>query len=99
MELLEAHIGHFHPGVVLLVKQCLHNVPARRPNAGDLLTRLRGMRVEVEGEYGGGPANIDVITRVRVAKKMKEMNTRIEELTRQLVFLLVIAIFTLGPKV
>ena len=80
IELLEAHIGAVRPAVALvqLVKQCLHNIPEQRPSTEELLTRLQGMRGQVEGEYGG-PIKLDLV-RVRLAKEMKEKDRRIEEL-------------------
>ena len=66
-----------------LVKQCLHNVPNLRPRTEELLTRLQGMRVQVEGEYGSShPIRLDMV-RVRLAKVVKEKDSRIEELTQQ----------------
>ena len=78
---LEAHIGHIHPALVELVKQCLHNAPQQRPSTDELLARLQRMREEVEGEYGG-PVKLDMV-RVRLAKEVKIKDRRIEELTQQ----------------
>ena len=72
-----------HPALVGLVKQCLHNAPHERPSTEVVLGRLRRLRVEVEGEYGGSGMNLDIIVRVRVAKEMKTKDARIEELTHQ----------------
>ena len=46
---LEAEIGQAHPTLILLIKQCLHNAPHKRPETEELLTRLQGIRVGVEG--------------------------------------------------
>ena len=81
IETLEAHIGRYHPALVELVKECLHNSPDQRPNTDDLLTRLQRMREEVEGEYGGS-VRLDMV-RVRLAKEVKIKDRRIEELTQQ----------------
>ena len=62
----------FHPTLVETVKQCLHNDAQERPSTEVLLTRLQRMRVEVEGEYGGGAIKID-LARVRLAKELKEL--------------------------
>ena len=67
------------PALVQLVKQCLHNDPQQRPSTEELLTRLQGMRAEVEGEYGG-PIKLDLV-RVRLAKETKEKDRRIQDLT------------------
>ena len=82
IELLESQISANHPALVELVKQCLHNNPRERPSTEELLTRLQGVRREVEGQYGGGAVRVD-LARVRLAKEAKEKDRRIEELTQQ----------------
>ena len=86
--MLEAKINIDHPALVELVKECLSNTPDRRPTTDDLLARLQRMREEVEGEYGG-PVKLDMV-RVRLAKEVKILNRRIEELTQQQVAILVV---------
>ena len=78
---MEGKVGADHPALVQLVKQCLHNVPRERPSTEALLTSLQGMRVEVEGEYGG-PIRLDMV-RLRLAKEVKEKDRRIQDLTQQ----------------
>ncbi len=68
---MEGMINAHHPVLVQLVKQCLHNVPRERPSTEALLTRLQGMRVEVEGKYGS-PIKLDMV-RLRLAKEVKEL--------------------------
>ena len=82
IELLETHIGSFHPTLVQLVKQCLHNDPRQRPTTEDLLTRLQGLRVEVEGPYGMDTTPLD-LAKVKMAKTLQEKNRKIEDLTQQ----------------
>jgi hypothetical protein len=84
IELLDGGVGFLCPGLIQLVKQCLHNAPHERPNTDDLLARLQRMKVEVEGEYGG-PVRLDMV-RVRLAKEVKVKERRIEELTLQQVY-------------
>ena len=79
--MLESHISPFHPALVELVKQCLHNAPEDRPSTEEVLARLQGLRAEVEGEYGG-PVRLDMV-RVRLAKEGKMKDRRLEELTQQ----------------
>ncbi len=67
-----------------MVKQCLQNDPRERPSTEELLTRLQGMRMEVDGQYGG-PFKLDMV-RVRLAKEVREKARRIEELTQQQVW-------------
>ena len=80
--MLEAEFGRLHLPLVQLLKECLHNVPNERPTTDDLLARLQRMREEV-GECGGGPMNLDIMVRVRLAKEVKIKDRRIEELTQQ----------------
>ena len=70
-----------HPNLIQLVKQCLHNAPNERPNTDELLSALQGMKVEVEGDYGG-PFGLDMV-RVRLAKEVKAKERRTEELTQE----------------
>ena len=80
IELLEAHIGVLYPNLVLLVRQCLQDIPDQRPSTDELLSTLQRMKVEVEGEYGG-PFKLDMV-RVRLAKEVKANVTQIEELVQ-----------------
>ena len=75
-----ASIGVLYPDLVLLVKQCLKNIPDQRPSTDELLATLQRMKVEVEGEYGG-PMRLDIV-RVRLAKEVKLKDRRIGELTQ-----------------
>ena len=84
VNILEGEIGFRHPGLVELVKQCLHNAPCERPNTDELLARLQRMKVEVEGGYGG-PVRLDMV-RVRLAKEVEMKDRRIVELTQQQVY-------------
>lgn len=63
--------------LVQLVKQCLQNILDHRPSTEELLTRLQGLRTEVEGEYGGS-IKLDLV-RVRLAKEVKEKGKRLQE--------------------
>ena len=86
IQLLEGKISTEHPALVELVKQCLLNEPRARPSTEELLARLQGMRAEVEGVYGRGlPIRLDMV-RVRLAKEVREMSRRMEELTQQQVW-------------
>ena len=85
IETLEAHIGHYHPGLVELVKECLHNSPDQRPTTDDLLARLQRVREEVEGGCGGGVVRLD-LSKMKLLKEVKIKDRRIEELTQQQVY-------------
>lgn len=82
IELLESQMSANLPALVELVKQCLHNNPHQRPSTEQLLTTLKGLRRQIEGEYGGGAVKVD-LARVRLAKEAKEKDRRIEELAQQ----------------
>ena len=86
VELLQSLYNTFHPGLVDLVKLCLHNDPRERPSTKELLSRLQGMRAEVEGEYGGHqPIRLDMV-RVKLTKEVKEKERMMEELAQQQVW-------------
>ena len=87
IELLEGYIGVLYPNLVLLVKQCLQDIPDQRPSTDELLATLQRMKVEVEGEYGGSPIRLDMV-RVRLAKEVKTKDAQIGELVQQQVFIL-----------
>ena len=71
-----------YPNLVLLVKQCLQDIPDQRPSTDELLAILQRMKVEVEGEYGGIQIRLDM-EKLRLAKEVKIKDTRIEELVQQ----------------
>ena len=87
IDFLEALIGQVLPALVDLIKQCLRNGSDQRPSTEQLLTRLQGMRVEVEGEYGSGTIQLDLM-KARLSKEVKVKDRRIEELTQQRVRLI-----------
>lgn len=86
--MLESHISPFHPALVELVKQCLHNAPQQRPSTEEVLAVLQGLRAEVEGEYGSISMRLDM-EKLRLAKEGKRKDRRLEELTQQQVYKLV----------
>ena len=48
---LYEQLGEQHP-LVQLVCQCLHNEPAQRPSAEELLQQLKATRLQIERVYG-----------------------------------------------
>ena len=73
-----------------LMKDCLHNVPSRRPTAEQLVTSLEEMKGEVEGAYGE-LATVDAVRQVRTMKTLKakgdvlaEKDLEIQHLREQL---------------
>ena len=80
---MDSRINSLYPPLVELVKQCLHNAPRERPSTEQLLTRLQGMRVEVEREYGDSSIKLDVV-RLRLAKEVKAKDHSMRELQNQI---------------
>ena len=80
MEKLEVQLGQSYPGVVQLVRLCLDNAPDQRPSSGEVLSNVRGVKKEVDRVYGGGVLKQLDIGKVLVAKEIKRMQHRIEEL-------------------
>ena len=80
MEKLEAQLGQSYPGVVQLVRRSLDNAPDQRPSSGEVLLNVRGVKKEVDRVYGGGVLKQLDIGKVLVAKEMKWLKQRIEEL-------------------
>ena len=81
IELLESKLSNNHPALVELVKRCLHNDPQARPSTEELLTRLKEMRMEVQGRYGEYMIKVD-IEKMRMARELQMMDRRVEELSQ-----------------
>ena len=75
--------GRIRQVLVLLIKNCLHNVPSRRPTAEQLVTSLEEMKGEVEGAYGE-LATIDAVRQVMTVKALKANKDEIQQLHDQL---------------
>ena len=80
MEKLEAQLGQSYPYVVQLVRQCLDNAPDQRPSSGKVLFYVRKVKREVDRVNGGGVLKQLDIGKVQVAKEMKTMQYRIQEI-------------------
>lgn len=57
--ILEAQVGHSHPALVQLVKQCLENVTDERPTSEETLEKLKEIKLEEEND-GGMMKHIDI---------------------------------------
>ena len=62
-----------------LVYRCLHNTPARRPSAEELLQQLEAVRAQIEGPYG----QVVKVDLERVSA-LREKDTEIRRLQRQM---------------
>ena len=62
-----------------LVHRCLHNTPARRPSAEELLQQLEAVKAQIEGPYGQ-------IVKVDMEKvrALREKDTEIRRLQQQM---------------
>ena len=66
-------LGEQHP-LLQLVCQCLHNTPAQRPSAEELLQQLEAVRPQVERAYGSRQMKVEM-ARLQVAM-MSVLRTR-----------------------
>ena len=78
---LHGQLGEQHP-LVQLVHQCLHNTPARRPSAEELLQQLEAVRDQIEGTYGSQLKKMDV-AKVGMMKALREIE-KLQEQVHQL---------------
>ena len=78
---LHRQLGEEHP-LVQLVHQCLHNTPARRPSAEELLEQLETVKAQIEGSYGQ-IVKMDM-EKVRALRALREKDTEIRQLQQQL---------------
>ena len=59
IQLLYEQLGKQHL-LSQLVSQCLHNIPAQRPSAEDLLQQLETVRSQIEEAYGSQHVNVEI---------------------------------------
>ena len=62
---LRDQLGEQHR-LLQLVCQCLHNTPAQRPSAEDLLQQLKTTRLQIERAYGSQQVKVEM-ARLQVA--------------------------------
>ena len=70
---LHEQLGEQHP-LLELVCQCLHNTPAQRPSAEELLYQLQAVRPQVERAYGRQHLKVEM-AKLQVAM-MSELRMR-----------------------
>ena len=66
--------------MIQLVRHSLDNAPDLRPSSGDVLSKVIGVKKEVDRVYGGEVLKQLDIGNILVAKKIMRMHQRIEEL-------------------
>ena len=67
-----------------LTKDCLHNIPSRRPTAEQLVATLEGMRVDIDDPCGGAVARADAVRQVVMMKAFVETKSTMREQTNEL---------------
>ena len=76
---LHRQLGEEHP-FVQLVHGCLHNTPARRPSAEELLQQLETVRAQIKG----GPYGQIVYVNMEKVRALRERDTEIRRLQQQM---------------
>ena len=80
---LHEQLGEQHP-LLELVCQCLHNTPAQRPSAEELLQQVEAVRPQIRGTYGSQHVQVEM-ARLQVAMmSVLETGSEIEHLRRDL---------------
>ena len=64
-------MGCSHPQLVQLIRQCMHNVPERRPPSEEVLSVVLRVREEVEGVHGGSVVKMLDVGKVLLTKELK----------------------------
>ena len=82
IQLLHEQLPQRHP-LVQLVHQCLHNTPARRPSAEELLQQLEAVRAQIEGGPYGQLVKVDM-EKLRMVRTLREKDTEIGQLQQQM---------------
>ena len=82
IQLLHGQLPEQHP-LVQLVHQCLHNTPARRPSAEELLQQLEAVRAQLEGGPYGQLVKVDM-EKLRMVRTLREKDTEIGQLQQQM---------------
>ena len=59
IQLLQEQLGEQHP-LLELVCQCLHNTPAQRPSAEELLEQLEATRSQIKGTHGSQQMKVEM---------------------------------------
>ena len=81
---LQVQLGEQHP-LLQLVCQCLHNTPAQRPSAEELLQQLKA---QVEEEYGTQHVTVEIaklqVAMMSVLRTKKAEDGEIKHLRRDL---------------
>ena len=85
---LQEQLGEQHP-LMQLVCQCLHNTPAQRPSAEELLQQLEAVRPQIKGTHGRQQVKVEMaklqVTMMSVLEaEVREKDGEIEQLQHDL---------------
>ena len=85
---LQEQLGEQHP-LMQLVCQCLHNEPAQRPSADELLQQLKAVRPQIKGTNGRQQVKVEMarlqVTMMSVLEaEVREKDDEIERLRHDL---------------
>ena len=79
IQLLREQLGEQHP-FLQLVCQCLHNTPAQRPSAEELLQQLEAVKPQIKGKF----PKLQVAMMSVLETEMEEKSGEIEHLRHEL---------------
>ena len=82
-EQLEQSVLRQHQSIIQLTKDCLHNMPSRRPTAEQLVVALEGMKANIEGPYGEF-SKLDAVRQVAIMKALRGKEADVREKTDEL---------------
>ena len=76
---LHEQLGEQH-SLLELVCRCLHNTPAQRPSAEELLQQLEAVRPQIRGTYGSHQVKVEMAKLQVVMMSVLETGSEIEHL-------------------
>ena len=79
---LHEQLGEQHP-LLELVCQCLHNTPAQRPSAEELLQQLEAVKPQIRGTCGSQQLKVEM-AKLQAMMSVLETGSEIEHLQRDL---------------
>ena len=80
---LREQLGEQHP-LLQLVCQCLHNTPAQRPSAEELLQQLEAVRPQIRGTYGSQQMKVEMAKLQVAMMSLLETGSEVEHLRHDL---------------
>ena len=97
IQILHGQLGEEH-SLVQLVHRCLHNTPARRPSAEELLQQVEAVRAQIEGRQYGQIVKVDM-EMLRMVRALREKDTEIGNLQQQMQQLEVSSVWKVLPGI